>query len=179
LYHPDTPELWLKPGTDAIDFQALVGLREKVLSRLDIVQDPHANKLDLLITRAGVARSLLNVDAILKTLAKIGFDSVDPASLAFQEQVRLFSSARRIVFAGGAAMSNLVFCSPGTKVWVLSSRLTENYRMPYVLGEVSRIEVKSISGLAPLGATLRNFADRLHQSYAVPARKILRAVAKE
>jgi hypothetical protein len=179
LYHPDTPELWLKPGTDAIDFQALVGLREKVLSRLDIVQDPHANKLDLLITRAGVARSLLNVDAILKTLAKIGFDSVDPASLAFQEQVRLFSSARRIVFAGGAAMSNLVFCSPGTKVWVLSSRLTENYRMPYVLGEVSRIQVKPISGLAPLGTTVSNFASRLHQSYTISARKILRAVARE
>jgi hypothetical protein len=179
LYHPDTPELWLKPGTDAIDFQALVGLREKVLSRIDIVQEPRANKLDLLITRGGVARSLLNVNAILKALAKIGFDSVDPASLAFQEQVRLFSSARRIVFAGGAAMSNLVFCSPGTKVWVLSSRLTENYTMPYVLGEVSRIQVKPISGLAPLGATVKNFASRLHQSYAVPVRKILREVAKE
>jgi capsular polysaccharide biosynthesis protein len=41
---------------------------------------------------------------------------VDPATLAFADQVQLFSQADVIVGAHGSAFANLIWCRPGTRV---------------------------------------------------------------
>lgn len=45
-----------------------------------------------------------------------GYTPVETASLSFLEQVGVFKSARRVVGAMGAALTNIIFCRPGTEV---------------------------------------------------------------
>ena len=61
-------------------------------------------------------RQVVNEPEVMKVLERLGFRSVTPGQLSFIEQVRLFRDAEVIVAPHGAALSNLVFCQPGTKV---------------------------------------------------------------
>jgi capsular polysaccharide biosynthesis protein len=54
-------------------------------------------------------------------LSERGFDSVDCGKMSVQEQAEVFGSAEVVVGAHGAALTNLVFCRPGTRVVELFS----------------------------------------------------------
>ena len=64
-------------------------------------------------------RSLHNEQELYARLAPFGFKDIDPGSLSLEQQIVLFSQAQTIIGATGAAMANIVFCRPGTKVTLL------------------------------------------------------------
>ena len=69
----------------------------------------------LYLTR-GTARNnrmVLNEAEVLRLLEPLGFTSVDPGELSVADQIRTFAEADVIVAPHGAALANLVFCSPG------------------------------------------------------------------
>ena len=66
--------------------------------------------------RANLGRPLQNSKEIQELLNDRGFQSFDPESLTFQEQVMLFSQADLIVIESGAAFTNVLFCKPGTSI---------------------------------------------------------------
>jgi tetratricopeptide (TPR) repeat protein len=69
------------------------------------------------LSRASTSyRRLRNEPEIIDTLSKSGFVAVQPEQLAITDQISLFAHAEAIVAPHGAALSNLVFCRPGTKV---------------------------------------------------------------
>lgn len=76
---------------------------------------------------AGV-RKLVNDQQISNILAAAGFIVIAPEELSFSEQVRLFSQAELVIGATGAAMANLIFCPPRSKVHVL---MAQHEDMPY------------------------------------------------
>ncbi len=76
---------------------------------------PGARRL-YLTRRTASFRRVLNEDALAGMLAANGFEIIDPASLSVTEQAALFASAGVIVSPHSSAMTNLVFCSPGTVV---------------------------------------------------------------
>ena len=61
-------------------------------------------------------RRVINEDELVAVLTKFGFKSIAPESLSVAEQVSLFAAAEVVIGAHGAALTNTVFCSPGTKV---------------------------------------------------------------
>ena len=65
-------------------------------------------------------RSLRNFDEVAYLLSKSGFVTIDPESLAFEEQVRVFSCADFIVGTMGAAMTNSVFAPTSCRVMYLA-----------------------------------------------------------
>lgn len=72
----------------------------------------------LYVTR-GTARNtrrLVNEDELWPVLAARGFTRIDPGKHTVQEQIDLFAAAEAIVAPHGAALANLVFCSPGVRV---------------------------------------------------------------
>lgn len=99
------------------------------------------------ISRASASnRRLLNEADVIGLLAPLGFDVVRAELLSFGEQVALFRDAEVVVAPHGAGLTNLVFCSPGTRVvelfspsyvngcyWAVSSQVGLEYW--YVLGE--------------------------------------------
>ena len=66
-------------------------------------------------------RPLVEEGEISARLAEKGFQPVKCEGLSIQAQAEIFSSAEIIVGAHGAALTNLVFCRPGTRVVELFS----------------------------------------------------------
>ncbi|WP_299697870.1 glycosyltransferase family 61 protein [Hydrocarboniphaga sp.] len=61
-------------------------------------------------------RRILNEEELLPGLRKLGFNIVMPAKLPLSAQISLFRSARIIVSAHGAGLTNLLFSEPGTRL---------------------------------------------------------------
>jgi capsular polysaccharide biosynthesis protein len=72
--------------------------------------------------------TLLNEEQVASRLAAKGFEVIDPGAMTLEEQISTFRGAQRVVGVIGAAMTNIVFCSPGTEVMVLApSRFPDNF----------------------------------------------------
>lgn len=96
-------------------------------------------------------RKIVNEHELLEQLYKKGFEIIHSENLSVSQQAYLFSEAKFIIAPHGAALTNLVFCEPGTKVidifspewvnpcyWILSSHLKLNYS--YIIGEGKDIQ---------------------------------------
>ncbi|MGL5062809.1 MAG: tetratricopeptide repeat protein, partial [Microcoleus sp.] len=66
-------------------------------------------------------RQVINEDRVIEILSGFGFVSVLLESMTFGEQIALFSRAKVIVAPHGSGLTNIIFCSPGTKVIELTS----------------------------------------------------------
>jgi capsular polysaccharide biosynthesis protein len=105
-------------------------------------------------------RRVENEPEVLAALEPFGFESVDPGRLSVAEQIRLFAEAELVVGVHGAALTNLVFCSPGAAVielfppdyvnvcyWNLASSV-EGIRYRYVVGDGMPKPVRPMHGVA-------------------------------
>jgi capsular polysaccharide biosynthesis protein len=139
LVVPTMPGLSGNPPRWACDF-----LRESFLPHLSNATPPF-RKIYISRRKEGT-RNVTNEAELLQILRRDGFEVCFPEELSFLEQVRLFAEARIVVSPHGAALSNLVFCAPGTSVlevfsphyvnvcyWALSNQLGLDYH--YLLGE--------------------------------------------
>lgn len=66
-------------------------------------------------------RSLVNEAQIARRLEAVGFHTIEPGELTLEDQIATFSGAVDVVAVSGAALTNLVFCQPGTRVVNLAS----------------------------------------------------------
>lgn len=62
------------------------------------------------------SRRVVQERALIAALRPLGFEVIEPGGLDIQGQVDQFAAAEIVVAGHGAALSNLVFCSPGVKV---------------------------------------------------------------
>jgi hypothetical protein len=66
-------------------------------------------------------RVLQNEEALAEMLAELGFITIEPETLPFEEQISVFGNAEQVVFLGGSGVYNAVFCAPGTSVVTIES----------------------------------------------------------
>lgn len=66
-------------------------------------------------------RRLLNEAELSSRLQAVGFHVIEPSELTLEEQIAAFSGAEDVVAVAGAALTNTVFCRPGTRVVNLAS----------------------------------------------------------
>jgi capsular polysaccharide biosynthesis protein len=59
---------------------------------------------------------VLNEEKVIQFLEKSGFYSVNLETMSVVEQASLLAQAEVIIAPHGSALSNLVFCEPGTKI---------------------------------------------------------------
>ena len=62
------------------------------------------------------SRNILNRAEMIEAVKPFGFVAIQPETLSFDEQALTFAGADVIVCEFGAAMTNVLFCRPGTKV---------------------------------------------------------------
>ena len=62
------------------------------------------------------SRNLENRAEMIEALKPLGFTAVQPEKLSFDEQALTFAQAEITVCEFGAAMANVMFCRPGTKI---------------------------------------------------------------
>lgn len=89
-------------------------------------------------------RRIINENEVIQCLEAYGFVSLCLEDWTVAQQIQMFSSAKAIVGQHGAGMSNLAFCTPGTRVieiyhihhvvptyWMISNHNDLNYYMLY------------------------------------------------
>ncbi len=77
----------------------------------------HSDGLRLYVKRGEAQRRrLINEEEVCIKMHRLGFQIIDPDVLSVQEQVRLFNKASVVVSPHGAALANLCFCRPRTRV---------------------------------------------------------------
>ena len=69
----------------------------------------------------------VNNKEIINFLENDGFTSYKVGQLSFQEQVYLFSNAKMIIGAQGAAFANLAFCKKNTKILEIKPKKHPNF----------------------------------------------------
>jgi capsular polysaccharide biosynthesis protein len=101
----------------------------------------------LYLTRAHAEyRRVLNEDEVIARLARRGFETVPMEKLTMSQQAETLASCDVVVAPHGGGLSNLIFCTPGTKVieifspelvagfyWRISNQIGLDYY--YLLGK--------------------------------------------
>ncbi|MDF5729529.1 MAG: glycosyltransferase family 61 protein [Rhizonema sp. PD38] len=102
---------WVAPS-------ALHWLRQRILNNLPVGKgnqlsfSPH-----IYISRAKASgRRVLNEDKVMEFLGPLGFVSYSLEEMSFLEQVKLFSTAKRIIAPHGAGLTNIIFSPKNTTV---------------------------------------------------------------
>ncbi len=88
-------------------------------------------------------RRIINADEVEQLMRENGFEIVHAHDLTCAGQVELFSSAKVLIGASGAAFSNMVFMQPGTKAVIFSPKQLEvfNYYIFQQLADVAGVEL--------------------------------------
>ena len=85
---------------------------------------PAAGRRIFISRRETSARPLLNEDSLTARLQHAGFDVIVPGTMTVEAQIQAFSDAEVVVGCHGAAMANIVYCRPGTRVLELFPEYT-------------------------------------------------------
>src|SRR6266446_1789684 len=95
----------------------------KVRGLRDLVSSGKPNQhRRLYLSRARTAvRRIANENEISEVLRHRNFEIVEAENLSWREQANLFAGASVIVAPHGAALANIVFCKPGTRVVEIST----------------------------------------------------------
>lgn len=124
----------------ACDFLRSVFLEIKATEKTEKIER-------IYISRGNVTnRRIINEDEIIQLLNKFGFKSVTLESMSVAEQAALMADAKVVLAPHGSGLTNIVFCSPGTKVieifspnfvypcyWLVSNLVKLEYY--YLVGE--------------------------------------------
>ncbi|RUT05566.1 hypothetical protein DSM106972_035730 [Dulcicalothrix desertica PCC 7102] len=85
----------------------------------------YTKKSRIYVSRGNVSRrKIINEAEVIYLIEKYGFETVTMDNRTVQEQANLFSKAEAIIALHGAALTNLLFVQPGSKVIEL---LPDNY----------------------------------------------------
>jgi len=107
----------------------------------------YSDSLRIYISRKKAkSRHVINEEQVIEFIQKFGFQSVVLESLTVSEQVALLAQAEAVISPHGAGLTNIMFCSPGTKIieifspnyviityWIISNHCHLDYY--YILGE--------------------------------------------
>lgn len=101
----------------------------------------------IFIGRQNLARSdSQSEQKILESLIAQGFKEIDPGALSFEKQVLIFAQAKTIVALHGGALSNIIFCKPGTTVIEIFNHEYRTYPFQKISLELG-LDYRSIEGL--------------------------------
>ncbi len=91
----------------------------------------------VLFVRSSPGRPTRNMDVAMEIAHGFGFLPIDPGTLSFREQVRLFAEAEAVVGSWGAAWATMLFASPDTCGLMWTSDLFRTWPLFSNLADVS------------------------------------------
>ena len=109
--------------TFAYNGESIKWLRKRIFDFLGVTDNDNRDitRHKIFLSRKNGTRRPYNEADVWEVLKEFGYISVNTASMSIREQADLFSKADYIVSASGAALTNMIFCRPGTKILVLYS----------------------------------------------------------
>lgn len=102
----------------------------KVLECLDEIGSKvrAASSNRIYVTRGDRHRRFQDEAGVCSLLKQYGYEVIDPAKLTLKQQIAAFKGAREIVGGMGAAMTNIAFARPDTKVTIFApAAMSDNF----------------------------------------------------
>jgi capsular polysaccharide biosynthesis protein len=118
-------------------------------------------------------RRVLNEDDLFEAVAPLGFERVVPGELSVADQIAAFSSARIIVAAHGAGLTNMIFTPAGAAIVELTSTAIEHMDLFRMLSRSTGHTVETVRSddyAVPAGEV------GVNSDYRVDVGAVLRAV---
>jgi hypothetical protein len=111
LHSPDGQKFphWKKSLLDEFKYKYIDLHHKKANRRIYLLRGKHKS------------RRLLGEEKLVNMLSESGFEILDPQHLTLLEQMKTLSEAAVVVGLHGAALTNIIFCQPGTRVIELRS----------------------------------------------------------
>jgi capsular polysaccharide biosynthesis protein len=109
-------------------------------------------------------RRIINAEQVEALMRDNGFEIVHAHDLTFAGQVELFSSAKVLIGASGAAFSNMVFMQPGTKAVIFSPKQLEVFNY-YIFQQLADVAGVGLSHLLSVPAKKDDFF--IHDNFTV------------
>jgi glycosyltransferase involved in cell wall biosynthesis len=162
----------------ALSARHLQFLRNKVLH--NIARSGNANELPrkIYLSRGKRGRALSNERDIENALHRIGFQSVDPVTMSFEEQVRLFRDAEVIIGPSSAALANIIFCERDPIVLSLIAAHNADFgiyaNLLQVVGNGRFSHVLGRPKISPSAA--RNNHEYMHVDFTVKASDVIESL---
>jgi capsular polysaccharide biosynthesis protein len=101
----------------------------------------------IFVRRCSAYRKLLNDVEVEAFFVGHGFEALDPGELSVRDQIEFFAKADVIVGPSGAALTNILWCRGGTKVFVLhSDHPFKKYPYWDALARVAGADIAYMSG---------------------------------
>lgn len=163
-------------------FDVDIVLSHKWISKVGKIlkKDVHTNQKPwrkLFLTRTKGLRLLGNLEELERMLLEQNFEIVVTDSLSFSSQVVLFSQAAMIVAPTGAALTNMLFCPPGTKsIILMSNHEVTNFYFWQEFGDVSNLDITIIAGQRLFKHT--TYRTGVHDDYVVDTNIVLEEIKK-
>ncbi|HUD65090.1 MAG TPA: glycosyltransferase family 61 protein [Candidatus Sulfotelmatobacter sp.] len=110
---PTEMEVFARVARDVAGVEKVNASRRLFLSRRSVTRESEFTY-----------RALLNEDALVEAFLSRGYEVVEPELLPFPDQIRLFAEAELVVGLGGAALFNVIFSPPATRVVSIESSAT-------------------------------------------------------
>ncbi|MDP1651250.1 MAG: glycosyltransferase family 61 protein [Rhodocyclaceae bacterium] len=109
------------PGNDTtyLPVALLRAMKTEIKNTINARTSHFGNRI--YIKRNSSYRRLLNEPEIEELLSEHGFDTVDTGELTIEEQIGIFAHCELIVGPSGAALTNMLWCCPETRVVILHS----------------------------------------------------------
>ena len=79
----------------------------------------------IFISRKNNKNRSYNESEVEQVVKKYGYISITPEGLSIKEQIAIFSHAKYIIAASGAALTNMIYCNPQCKIVVLAGCQSE------------------------------------------------------
>lgn len=121
----------------------------------------------LYLTRKTQGRhALLNSNKVEELLIRHGYEAISLENATFDYQLNIFSQAKSIIAPTGAALTNLLFCQPGTEAIIfMSNQESTNYYLWSMLGTIAGVNVKILVGERSYSVTGEY---SVHDNYSIP-----------
>ena len=98
------------------DFLISETVLDNIREAVGVIQNKEPVKKIFISRKNTQAVRLKNEEAVRSLFAENGFEIVFTEEMTFREQVECFGNARCVVAASGAALTNIIFCQPGTVI---------------------------------------------------------------
>ncbi|MET4703234.1 glycosyltransferase family 61 protein [Frigoribacterium sp. UYMn621] len=107
---------------------------------------PQTPSRRIFLSRRSGHRGLINEQHLADIAVELGFETHEPGSMSFEEQLQVFSHASLLVGASGAVMANYLMMSPGSTIIALTSDALTDFILPAAIAAVAGVHFSYLSG---------------------------------
>lgn len=117
-----SPNVWMptnlydRNNIRTSDFLISETVLDNIREAVGVIQGQEPLKKIFVSRKNTQAVRLKNEEAVRSLFAENGFEIVFTEEMTFREQVECFGRAKCVVAASGAALTNIIFCQPGTLI---------------------------------------------------------------